>query len=100
MALEEVAISAEDFFPSVVEKWSLDYRTIPAGEDKLEINRFFVKYFWYVPDTPLEFVKVDGKYVYRANLEQRIPVQILNDVTVVSLDNTIFKLPWAYFSLI
>ncbi len=95
MPLQKFTISAEDFFAPAIEKWSLDYRTIPEGEDKLEINRFFVKHFWYVPDAPLEFVKIDGKYVYRANLEQRIPVQILNDVTVVSLDNSVFKLPWA-----
>lgn len=95
MLSQKFTITAEDFFAPVIEQWSLDYRTIPDSEDKLEINRFFVKHFGYVPDAPVEFVKINGKYVYRANIEKRIPVQILNDVTVVSLDNAVFKLTWA-----
>lgn len=94
MPLQTVIIPAEDFFSPIIEQWSLDYRTMEEWPEKLDVNRYLVKNFWYLPDWPLEFVKIEGKYVYKTNREKRIPVRVANGVTIVSLDNAVFKQPW------
>ncbi len=88
-----MTIAAEDFFSPVIEQGTLDYRIMPDGPEKQEMHNFFVEHFGSVPDTTLDFIKIDGKFYYKTHWDKRIPLKLASGVKVVSLDNIPFVLP-------
>ncbi len=87
-------IAPENFFSSVIQQWTLDYRLMPDWDEKQEMHNFFLEKFGSIPDTTLDFIKLDGKFYYKTHRDKRIPLKLASGVKVISLDNIPFTLPW------